>query len=39
MYAVLHIKALENSKKTQMINEVWPPIIKELRKRPITIIG
>lgn len=37
MYAMLQCKGTGNgAKRTQMVNEVWPPIIKELRKRPIT---
>lgn len=37
MYAMLQYKGTgKRAKGTQMVNEVWPPIIKELRKRPIT---
>lgn len=37
MYAMLQYKGTGNgAKRTQMVNEVWSPIIKELRKRPIT---
>lgn len=36
VYVMLQYKGTgKGAKRTQMVNEVWPPIIKGLRKRPI----